>query len=288
METLQRIARWLDTTLLFVQGRPVQIDDVLWFLLTLIGAFLAGRLVRRIIARAIRFRRDDDAAAEGLAYAFGRIAQYVTVVTVALMGLENIGISVTTIAALGAVLSVGLGFGLQTFVSNVVSGFVLLIERPVAKGDFIRVGDHCGEVHEIAIRATTLITRDGCAVVVPNSQLVSGVVTDFTAPTQPYRAHIRVGCAYGTDTSSIRESLLAVAKAAEPVLDNPAPSVLFVEFGESALLFDLCVWLTSPANEPQITSDLRFAIDQALRDAGITIPFPQRDIHVRSMPRATP
>jgi potassium efflux system protein len=282
--------RWVTyfTTELFrLSGASVTPASLLVFLGTLIGAILAGRLIRRVTTRFLI--RRGGAQAQGTAYAVARIAQYSVALIIVLVGLDNVGLSLSALATFGTFLSVGIGFGLQNIVQNFVSGLILLIERPVQKGDFVRVGDTAGTVEEIAMRATRIITRDGVAIIVPNSELISGRVVNLSAPTSTYRVRVAVGVAYGSDTSTVRRVLLDVAGGEPRVLEAPPPAVFFRDFADSSLAFELCVWLQDPHEEPLATSDLRFAIDAAFREAGIEIPFPQRDLHLRSgLPTPSP
>ncbi|MEP7125698.1 MAG: mechanosensitive ion channel domain-containing protein [Byssovorax sp.] len=277
-------AKFFTTELFKLSGASVTPTSIVVFFATLTGAIIVGRLVRRGTSGFLI--RHGGAQAEGTAYAVARMAQYVVALIVVLIGLENIGISLGSLAAFGTFLSVGVGFGLQNIVQNFVSGLILLIERPVRKGDFVRVGDTAGTVEEIAMRATRLITRDGIAIIVPNSELISGRVVNLSAPSATYRARVTVGVAYGSDTSVVRRVLLEVAAQDPRVLDTPPPAVFFRDFADSSLAFELCVWLQDPHEEPLATSDLRFAVDAAFRKADIEIPFPQRDIHLRSDPSA--
>jgi small-conductance mechanosensitive channel len=272
--------RYLTTELFHLSGASVTPLSLLVFVFTLMGAILAGRMIRRVTTRFLI--RRGGAQAEGTAYAVARMAQYLIALVIVLVGLDNIGLSMSSLATFGTFLSVGVGFGLQNIVQNFVSGLILLIERPVQKGDYVRVGDTAGTVEEIAMRATRIITRDGVAIIVPNSELISGRVVNLSAPTSTYRVRVAVGVAYGSDTSMVRRVLLEVANADSRVLATPSPAVFFRDFADSSLAFELCVWLQDPHEEPLTTSDLRFAIDAAFREAGIEIPFPQRDLHVRS------
>ncbi len=249
------------------------------FLLTCVVVFLLGRGIRLLITRLLARRTK---ASQGAAYALGRIAQYVVGVSGVLLGLENVGVSLTALTALGAVVSVGIGFGLQNITQNFVSGVILLLERPVQKGDFVRLGDTEGFVVDIEMRATRVLTRDGISVLVPNSKLITEEVVNLSAPTEVYRIRIGVGVAYGSDTQRVREVLLEVAANDARVRENPRPVVYFRNFGESSLDFELAVWLDTPEVQPETASDLRFAIDAAFRKNGISMPFPQRDLNLGS------
>ena len=269
----------MHTDLFRLSGATVTPASLLMLLASLIVAALAGRFVRRLTTRFLL--RKGTGSQEGTAYAAARIAQYLVVFLCVLVGLDNFGISVSSLAAVGAFLSVGLGFGLQNIVQNFVSGLILLVEQPVKKGDFVRVGEAVGVVDDIAMRATRIVTRDGVAIIVPNSELISGRVVNLSAPTSIYRTRVTVGVAYGSDTARVR-ALLGELGARHPrSLATRPPEVYFRDFADSALTFELCVWLDDPNEEPVVTSELRFAIDAAFREAGIEIPFPQRDLNLK-------
>ena len=254
--------------------------SLLIFLVTVAVTLFVARFARTIIGRVLRRKGQVN---EGIAYAVGRIAQYAIIVVGVLLALENIGISVTAFAALGAILSVGIGFGLQNIAQNFISGLILLIERPIQQGDILEVaGGTVGRVTDIGMRATTIQTLDGVSILVPNSALISEEVRNFHAPHPTNRIRIAVGVAYGSDTALVRETLLAVAKADARVKESPAPDVIFQDFGDSSLDFELAVWLDNAEIRTKLASDLRFAIDAGFREAGITIPFPQRDLHLIS------
>ncbi len=270
----------LHRVLLRLSGTEVTPLSLLIFLGTVALAVVLGQLARRAVSRF--FLRRGGSAQEGMAYALGRILQYLVVTLGVMMALDTVGFSIKSLAAAGAVVAVGIGFGLQNIAQNFASGIILLIERPVQKGDFINVGDTVGTVEDIAMRATRILTRDGVQIIVPNSELVSGRVVNRSAPTTRSRVRVTVGVAYGSDTERVRRTLLAVAAGDTRVLREPTPTVFFKEFGDSALIFDLAVWIDTPQLEFVITSDLRFAIDRAFREAELVIAFPQRDLHLVS------
>jgi len=267
---------YLHMELFRLSGAPVTPASILGLCASLLVAVVVGRWVR-VLARRFFVGRGG----EGTAYAMARMAQYAVVTVVVLFGLDNFGLSLGSLAAVGAFLSVGVGFGMQNIVQNFVSGLILLVERPVKRGDFVKTGDTVGVVDEIAMRATRIITRDGAAIIVPNSELISGRVVNLSAPTTAYRVRVAVGVAYGSDTALVKETLLDVARREPRLIESRAPEVYFRDFADSALAFELCVWLDDPRGEPAVTSDLRFAIDAAFRAAGIEIPFPQRDVHLK-------
>ena len=224
---------------------------------------------------------------QGARDAMTTIIGYILFIIALLSGLSVAGFDFGNIAIIAGALSVGIGFGLQNIVNNFVSGLILLFERPIRKGDWIEVGGTEGYVKDIHIRSTRIQTFDRSDVIVPNSELISNQVTNWVLSSKSGRAIIPVGVAYGTDTEKVRDILLSIAEESENVSKSnamPKPVVLFREFGDSSLNFELRVFLHNVDSRLSIVSELNFAIDKAFREEGIEIPFPQRDLHVKSMP----
>ncbi len=224
---------------------------------------------------------------QGARDAMVTIIGYLMFLIAVMAGLATAGFDFSNIAIIAGALSVGIGFGLQNIVNNFVSGLILLFERPIRKGDWIEVGGTEGVVKDIQIRSTRIQTFDRSDVIVPNSELISGQVTNWVLSSKGGRAIVPVGVAYGTDTEKVRDILLAIAEDNENIIKTgimPKPIVLFREFGDSSLNFELRVFLRNVDSRLRIISELNFAIDKAFREEGIEIPFPQRDLHVKSMP----
>jgi small-conductance mechanosensitive channel len=192
----------------------------------------------------------------------------------------------TNLAIIAGALSVGIGFGLQNIVNNFVSGLILLIERPIRTGDWIVVGSTEGYVKKISIRSTQIQTFDRADVIVPNSELISGQVTNWMLSDPWGRVRVPVGVAYGSDTTRVMQILVDAANKHPQVMNNypgiPEPRVLFIGFGDSSLDFELRCVIRDVDRRLQTRSDLYLAIDTAFREAGIEIPFPQRDLHFRN------
>ncbi len=221
--------------------------------------------------------------------AFTTVVSYVGFMIAALVALSMAGINVTGLAVIAGALSVGIGFGLQAIVGNFISGIILLFERPIKAGDFVTVGETEGFVKRISIRSTEIETLDNQDVLVPNSELVSGRVTNWVLHNPYGRLRLQIGVAYGSDTQLVKEILEAVAcDHPEVITDGRAagPKALFMNFGDSALEFELRVRILRIPRRFDVSSELNFEIDRRFREAGITIPFPQRDVHV--IPPATP
>lgn len=258
---------------------PVSILSILIFIFGMVVTIGLGRFSRSLVTRYLDAR--PRAPSAGVTYAVARMLQYAVTLAGTLVCLDTLGVDLGTLAALGAMLSVGIGFGLQNITQNFISGMILLIERPIQKGDFVVVGDIVGRVTDIEMRATKVLSRDGVAMIIPNSEFISGRVFNQSHPTTRKRVRIGVGVAYGSDTTEVRDTLVAIALAHPDVLKDPAPLVLFKNFGDSSLDFELAVWLDSPEREPLIMSELRFEIDRVFRQRNIEIPFPQHELRLR-------
>ena len=247
--------------------------------LTVFALALALALVfERAVARLLAARGHP----RGSQTAVGKVARYAVIVIGLGVALSTAGLDLTAALAASTVLLVGLGFGLQNVAHNFVSGLILLIEQPIRPGDFVQVGGTFGEVEDIGLRATRVITRDQVAIFVPNSELATTQVVNHSRPTSNLRIGVKVGVAYGSHVELVKRTLLECAHQTPGVLTEPPPEVRFTDFGDSSLDFALLVWISDPREDLRVASALRFAIDAAFRAAGVTIPFPQRDLHVRT------
>jgi potassium efflux system protein len=208
---------------------------------------------------------------------------YVLVVVGFSLALLALGFEFTKLTIMVSALGVGIGFGLQSVVNNFVSGLILLFERPVRVGDFIELGGKWAEVKNIGLRATTVQTLEQADVIVPNADLVTNPVTNWTLSNRRVRATVPVGVAYGSDVTLVMETLLACAKANPKVTNTPASQVLFLKFGDNSLDFELRVWVWDAEERLRVISELHQAVDRSFREAKIEIAFPQRDLHRRSM-----
>lgn len=228
----------------------------------------------------------EPATRDAAATLFG----YATFIVAALVGLTFAGVDLGKLAIVAGALSVGIGFGLQNVVSNFVSGLILLFERPIRSGDYINVGGNEGTVRRMRIRATEIETGDRETLIVPNSILLSNQVLNRNLRSRYGRVVLPVGVAYGSDVEKVRQILLDAA-ATHPgiaregqIAGLAAPVVQFVAFADSSLNFELQAQILDAGQKGSIASDLRFAIDAAFRKAGVEMPFPQRDINLRSVP----
>jgi len=219
----------------------------------------------------------------GVRLAVGTIIRYGVLILGLIIVVQTVGINLSTITILAGALGIGIGFGLQNVTNNLVSGIIILFERPIKVGDRIQVGDVFGDVIRISIRATMVVTNDNISVIVPNSEFISSKVINWSHNDRNVRFNIPVGVAYKEDPENVKRILLEVAEEEEGVLKNPKPDVYFNEFGESSLNFSLQIWTSSYITTPAILkSKLYFEIFKKFRENNIEIPFPQRDLHVKN------
>jgi small-conductance mechanosensitive channel len=253
-------------------------------LLVLVLSFVAARLGRSAVLRASALQK----VPEGSRYAFARIVQQAIFFIGVLAAVQTAGVSLTGLVAASAAVFVGVGLGLQRITSDFVSGVVLLVEQPVRKGDCVRVGDTFGRVEDIKGRRTFVLTRAGAMLLVPNSEFVNGHVLNASLPDPKTRVAVRVGVSYRSSPERVREVLLEAAAGVPAVRAEPAPRALFVDYGESALVFELQAWIDDPWDEPVVASDLRFAVSAAFARHGIEVPFPQRVVRFENAPPPAP
>ncbi len=260
----------------------ISLGDILAFLITIAASFMLSRLIRFILNEDVYPRTN---LARGLPYAISTVLNYAVILIGFFLALAVIGLDLTKFTVLLGAFGVGIGFGLQNIVNNFVSGLILLFERPVNVGDSVQVGDDDGDLTRIGLRASVLRTALGSEVIVPNGELISGRVINWTLSNQQRRIDINVGVAYGTDPHKVIELLTNVANQNDKILASKPPKVIFSAFGPSSLDFQVRVWTDHSDEWVQIKSELALAVHDALYEAGIELPFPQTDIHLRSIPK---
>jgi potassium-dependent mechanosensitive channel len=249
---------------------------VLFILLTIVFTQNLPGLLEMILLRRLPL-------SAGTLYALTHITQYVIVALGVILVFQSIGGRWGQIQWLVAALGVGLGFGLQEIVANFVCGIILLFERPLRVGDWVTIGDMTGIVSRIHMRATTIIDWDNRELIVPNKTLITGQLVNWTLSNQITRVTIKVNIAFGSDILLAQKVISDVVKSNPLVMDKPEPRVFFLGFGEGSLSVAAYVFVKEPTHRLQLTHDLYLSIEQALGQHGITIPFPQREIHVREM-----
>jgi potassium efflux system protein len=255
----------------------VTLEDILAFVLAVWGAYLLSAFIRFVLQEDVYPRRKVP---QGMAYAASRLLHYVILALGFIIGMGVLGVDLTKVTVLVGAFGVGLGFGLQSVVNNFVSGLILLFERPVHVGDTVEVGNLQARVQRIGIRSSVVRTLQGAEIIVPNSQLVSEQVTNWTLSDQLRRIDLPVGVNYSAAPHKVIEVLEAAATAHPRVLKSPPPKALFVEYGNSSINFELRAWTDAFEDWYQVRSELAVAIFDAVHAAGMSFPFPQREVRL--------
>jgi len=257
----------------------VSLTDILLGIVVFVLFLGAVRfLQRKLEERVLPNTRLDVGAQAALRSGVG----YIGVTIAVLAAISTAGIDLSSLAIVAGALSVGIGFGLQNIVNNFVSGLILLVERPIKVGDWVVIGANEGFVKRISVRATEITTWQRSSVIIPNSEILSNSLINWTHKDNLGRVELRVGVAYGSDIQKVHDILMECAAENEKVSDWPKPSVLFKGFGDSSLDFELRVYLANILDFITVQNGVLFAIDRRFREEGVVIPFPQRDVHIRS------
>ena len=259
---------------------PVTLGQLFLCVVLLVLTFTGGRQLPGLLDLLVLTRFSVQA---GTRYAATMLTQYVIVAVGLLLALSSIGLGWGRLQWLVAALSVGLGFGLQEIFANFVSGLIILFERPIRVGDTVSIGETTGVVTRIRIRATTITDLDLRELIVPNREFITGQLINWSLSNPVIRLIIPVGIAYGADTRLAQKLLIQIARKHRDVLNEPAASALFMGFGNNTLNFELRIFVKEVLRRFQILSELNLAIDDAFADAGITIAFPQRDVHLDTL-----
>jgi small-conductance mechanosensitive channel len=254
----------------------------------LIALWILAHVVKRLLRDRILPRAG---LVRGVSIALSTLVYYLLIVagTLVILPVMISGFNLQTLSLMLGAISFGIGFGLRNIADNFVSGLILLIERPIKVGDRIAVGDTFGDVIEIKARATVVRTNDHIDIIVPNSEFISGRVTNMNFGDNRVRFRIPVGVHYKSDVHTVSAALVDAAREVDAVLAQPPPEALFMEFGESSLNFELCVWTETRLNRPtRLRSDLNYKIWEKFRACGIEVPYAQRDIYIKEIPPLGP
>ncbi|WFB36133.1 mechanosensitive ion channel [Kiritimatiellota bacterium B12222] len=268
-----------EVVLFKVQDVGITVSHLMVGLLSVCISLVASALVRSVLQKRVfkKMRMDP-----GLEYALLKFVHYLILILGVYIGLQSINIPLGALVGIFAVVGVGIGFGLQNLTSNFTSGLILLMERPVKVGDRLELNGVWGDVVRINLRTSVIKTPDDISVIVPNSKLLDEYVINYSYGNPRVRIHIPVGVAYGSDVHLVTDILMEVAKANPRVMQTPVPKVWFRSFGESALDFELLCWVATAELKFDVISELNYAIDAQFREKGVEIPFPQRDLHLKS------
>jgi small-conductance mechanosensitive channel len=274
----QDLLRWAESALtgFRVGAITISLADIAFAMLVFATVMAMTRLTQRGLLHHILPQLTSN---EGLRHSMAALSGYVGLILAIMLFIAALGINLESIALVAGALSVGIGFGLQNVVSNFVSGLILIVERPIKVGDWVQVSGSEGFVQKINFRATELETFQRASVIIPNAELISTPVINMTYQNRFARFEIQVGVDYDSDPEQVRDILLRCASEHPLVSKQPPPVVLFQDFADSALLFELRGYIGEATGKGQVCSDIRFAIFRAFADAGIGIPFPQRVVH---------
>ncbi len=261
-------------------GVTLSLVQIFLLIALLIAVFWISSRTKRFLFNRFLAKSGLD---RSLQYAIAQIVSNIVLIVGIFIVLDNAGIHLGALTVFAGAVGVGVGFGLQNIASNFISGLVILAERPITVGDRVEVAGIAGQVQHIRARSTVIVTNDNITMIVPNTKFIDSPVTNWTYGDPRVRFRLPVGVAYGSDVNKVREALLAAASENANTLKDPAPSVFLEKFGENSIDFELVVWSSEMSYRPRrYRSDLNFAMEQKLREAGIEIAFPQRDLHIRS------
>jgi small-conductance mechanosensitive channel len=266
------------TIALTIAGYEITLSQIISTpLILLLGYLMLGWVVRKT-AQALTAHEVNPDLIQIIRRAIFVIGLVILVIT----ALDLLNVPLTAFAFVSGAVAIGVGFGAQNIINNFISGWILIWERPIRINDYIELGDTAGTVEEINTRSTRIKRVDGVHILVPNSKLLEETVVNWTLIDRTLRCIVRVGVQYGSDVRKVQEILTSCAESHAQVNDDPKPEVIFEDFGDNALIFDLYFWVHSSGDRGarQIRSDVRFSLDQAFIDAQIVVAYPQRDIHV--------
>lgn len=279
-QILNRINEVLAIPLFSAGDTPITIWTLVSLIILTLLLFVVSGLLKQLLVTRLLSQSTVDL---GVRIAIGSIVRYVVISIGLIVIFQSVGIDLSTLTIVAGALGVGIGFGLQNITNNLVSGLILLIERPIKVGDRIEVGSVTGDVVNISLRSTTVVTNDNIAIIVPNSEFVSNSVTNWSYTDRSVRFNFEVGVSYRSDPELVRRLLIQVAGQHPGVLKDPKADALLHDFGDSSLNFILRVWTRQYSTTPGVLrSELNFMIWNIFKEHGIEIPFPQRDIHIRS------
>jgi small-conductance mechanosensitive channel len=274
------IREYLNVPIITISKTEITIWTILYFIfLTFILFYITGKLRKWIVYNLLAKSKIDL----GVRVAVGTIFRYVVLTIGLIIVLQTVGIDLSTVTILAGALGIGIGFGLQNITNNLVSGIIILFERPIKVGDRVEIGNVSGDVIKISMRSTTIVTNDNISIIVPNSEFISSRVINWSHIDRDVRLNFPVGVSYRENPESIKKVLLEVAAENEGILKEPKPDVLFSDFGESYLEFNLRVWTREYINRPGVLkSQLYYAIFKKFKEHNVEIPYPHRDILIRN------
>ena len=285
LDFLKSIGEIFTTTLFKLGQSEISLGTILYFLIAFILLSYLSKRFRNFLVNKVLVKASFELGARN---SIGMIARFIFLFVGGIVIIQGAGIDLSSLSLLAGALGVGIGFGLQNITDNFISGIIILFEKPIKVGDRIVVGDIEGDVINISVRATTILTNENISIIVPNSEFISSRVINWSHNDRNIRFDIPVGVSYNEDPVLVKEILMDVADENPHVLKKPTPHVFFDEFADSSLNFTLAIWTSSHTDKPRILkSELYFSIFEKFKEKGVEIPFPQRDIHIKSQPEAS-
>jgi len=264
-----------------VGGTEITIINAAYLIIFLVFFIFLSRIIREGLQNRVLPRTGLDI---GTRASFVNIVIYAFWIIAIYTGINILGINLSSLAFMAGALGIGIGFGLQNVVNNFVSGIILLFDPSIQVGDMVKIGEDWGTVSRINIRTTIVQTFDNASLIIPNSEMLSNRVTNWSFKDPKVRRQVDVGVAYGSDVQLVRKILLQIVGDMSEIMDDPAPRVDFTDFADSALVFRVRFWIASPEFWLSAPTELRFRIDEEFKKNDIEIAFPQQDIHIRSAP----
>jgi small-conductance mechanosensitive channel len=283
---LERVSFVLDRIGVTVGDNRISLLTVLVIAITALALFAVVRIIRRIVSHSIQRSSGLDPAQKLLA---DKLALIAIVVAAFFIGIDILGIDLTALAFFSGALGLAVGFGMQKTFGNLIAGIILLMDRSIKPGDVIAVGESFGWVNKIGVRAVSIITRDGKEHLIPNENLMTEEVENWSYSSLEVRVHIEVGVSYNCDIRLAQEIMVEAALDCKRVLKSPKPNIWLKEFGDSSVNFDVLVWIKDPeSGVGNVRSDILNRIWWKFKEHDIEIPFPQRDLHIRDWPDGKP
>ena len=281
-ELIKSIFELFTQSLFKLGDNDVSLGKILYLLLAFFLLTFLARRLKRFLVEKILINTSMEAGARATV---GTVTKFLFIVIGAIVIVQTAGIDMSALTLIAGALGVGIGFGLQNITDNFISGVIILFEKPIKVGDRIDVGDVQGNVMSISFRATQILTNDNISIIVPNSEFISSRVINWSHNDRNIRFRIPVGVSYNEDPEMIKKILMEVADKNPHVLKKPEPTVLFDEYGDSSLNFILAVWTATHTDRPRVLkSELYFEIFKEFKKHNVEIPFPQRDIHIKTQP----
>ena len=278
---MEKISDFLSLPVLTLGERVITVGQVILIpVIFIVGYLLARWLERKLVRRMTVAEVNPD-----IIHLVQRIYLIAILAILAISALELLNVPLAAFAFISGAVAIGVGFGAQNIINNFISGWILMWERPIRIGDFLEVGEHRGTVEAINTRSTRIRRVDGVHMLIPNSHLLENTVVNWTLVDRVTRTSVRVGVVYGSPVERVRDLIMQAVTEQNSVLQDPKPLVLFEDFGDNALIFDVFFWIEASQEKDlrKIRSDIRFRIDALFRDNDLIIAFPQRDVHLDTL-----